>query len=140
MIILTYYLHIMKKILFAIGLMFFILTSCSSPDNDIKKEIIGTWSVLKIKETTSDQWIQGQEAALVGGKITFFKKGIFIHDNIVLGEETGTYKVNNGKITLDFDGDMRDWVIYVEDMSVNEAIVSIETVSSNYSVIAKKGD
>ena len=115
-------------------------TKFGQVNNNIKKEMIGTWSVFKIKEITSDQWIQGQEAALVGGKITFFKKGKFIHDNIVLGEETGTYKVNNGKITLDFDGDMRDWVIYVEDMSVNEAIVSIETVSSNYSVIAKKGD
>ena len=130
----------MKKILFAIGLMFFILTSCSSLDNDIKKEMIGTWSVLKIKETTANQWIQGRDAALIGGEITFFKKGTFIHNNIVLGEETGSYKVNNGKITLDFDGDMRDWVIYVEDMSVNEAIVSIEPVSCNYSVIAKKGD
>lgn len=62
----------MKKILFAIGLMFFVLTSCSSPDNDIKKEMIGTWGVLKIKETTANQWIQGRDAALIGGEITFF--------------------------------------------------------------------
>ena len=128
----------MRNILFTIGLLLFFLTSCSSTDNDIKKEMIGTWSVLKIKETTANQWIQGRDAALIGGEITFFKKGTFIHNNIVLGEETGSYKVNNGKITLEFDGNMRDWAIYVKDLSVNEAIVSIETASSNYSVIAKK--
>lgn len=112
------------------------LSSCSKDnDNDIKKNIIGTWDATSIKFEDTD-WIDITNRPTLALSITFKSDGTY-YGKGALGDGGGTYTISDKTIRTYIDGELYGTYV-VNTLSGNHVELSLTMGKSTMGIRAQK--